>query len=66
MLPSYASSAHREKMNRHSYGAGANGNHSSGRNNFSIATDKYDKYVAHHMFGRRWSGGLLAIGKEPC
>ena len=45
MLPSYASSAHREKMNRHGYGAGANGQHSSGRNNFSIATDKYDKYV---------------------
>jgi hypothetical protein len=32
-------------MNRHGYGAGANGQHSSGRNNFSIATDKYDKYV---------------------
>lgn len=46
MLPSYASSAHREKMNRHGYGAGANGHSSSGRNNFSIATDKYDKYVS--------------------
>lgn len=43
MLPSYASSAHREKMNRQGYGAGANGHYSSGRNNFSIATDKYDK-----------------------
>jgi hypothetical protein len=40
-------------MNRHSYGAGANGNYSSGRNNFSIATDKYDKYVAHHMLESR-------------
>jgi hypothetical protein len=35
-------------MNRHGYGAGANGHYSSGRNNFNIATDKYDKYVSHH------------------
>lgn len=42
MLPSYASSAQREKMNRHGYGAGANGSF-SGERNFSINPNKYDK-----------------------
>lgn len=46
MLPSYASSAQREKMNRHGYGAGANGSYSlgGGERSFSINPNKYDKY----------------------
>jgi len=55
-------------MNRHGYGAGANGQHSSGRNNFSIATDKYDKYVSYRV-----SLGRIAVplksgpsGPEQC
>lgn len=51
MLPSYASSAQREKMNRHGYGGGANG-HYSGRT-FSIDPDKYEKYVCS---GAWWAG----------
>lgn len=43
MLPSYASSAQREKMNRHGYGGGANGSY--GGRTFSIDPDKYEKYV---------------------
>lgn len=42
-------------MNRHGYGAGANGHYSSGRN-FNISTDKYDKYVP--QFGMRQVFGM--------
>jgi len=58
MLPSYASSAQREKMNRHGYGGaggGANGHaHYEGRT-FSIDPDKYEKYVCSRR-GDTWRG----------
>ncbi|OQO00290.1 hypothetical protein B0A48_14077 [Cryoendolithus antarcticus] len=58
MLPLHASSAAKEKMNRHAYGGGAaNGGLESRR--YSIATDKYDKYQPRSRSASQRRRGLF-------